>query len=296
MRRRLLMVISALVCMLTVAIHGQQQFQLFANVVDSSGKPVTTLQPDDIQVMENGVEAKVLKVEPSNWPIKLQILVDNGTGLGANNLVTLRNGLRGLIESMPEGVELTLVTTSPQPRFVLRPSTDRKAQLDAVDKIAPDSNVGRFVESLVEATQRIEKDKTDFFPVIVSLGTTYGDNRVLDRDINDLMTRLEKRPTTVHVVMVSGGPASSAGGAVQTEVGMNVTKFTRGRYENIAAPSRIATLLPEIGAHVAKTHERQRAQFRITAARTSGTSKQSSQLSMSAKNGLQVSGLSADGR
>jgi hypothetical protein len=235
-------------------------------------------------------------VEPVNWPIKVQILVDNGIGLGAGNLNHMRNGLQGLIEALPRDVEVTLVTTSPQPRIVLRPSTDRQVQLDSIGKITPDSNAGRFVESLNEAMQRFERDKTDCFPVIVSLATTFGDTRVLDRDVNQLMDRIQKRPTTVHVVVLSGGSQSSSGGVVQTEVGLNVTKFTRGRFESIAAASRIATLLPEIGAQVTKSHERQSKQFRITAERANGSSGPLGKVSMGARNGLTASGISLDGR
>jgi hypothetical protein len=77
---------------------------------------------------------------------------------------------------------------------VVRPTTDRKAILAGVDNITPDSNAGRFVESLNEALQRNERDKSDFFPIIIALGTTMGDTRVLDRDLNQIMERLEKRP------------------------------------------------------------------------------------------------------
>ena len=295
-RRRLL--ISALlgIGLFAVGTSAQQQIQLYANIVDSAGAAVTSLKPDDLKVLENGVEAKITKVELITWVTKIQLLIDNGQGVGAGNLSLLRSGVRGLLEALPMGVEVSLVTTSPQPRFVVRPTTDRKAILAGVDNITPDSNAGRFVESLNEALQRNERDKSDFFPIIIALGTTMGDTRVLDRDLNQIMERLEKRPTTVHVVILSAGSSSGSGGVVQQELGMNVAKYTSGRYEAINAASRIATLLPEIGAQVAKGAERQSQQFRITAERPSGASGAPSKLSMSAKSGLQVTSLTTDGR
>ena len=139
--------------------------------------------------------------------------------MGSANLNQLRNGVRGLLEALPPGLEMTLVTTAPQPRFLVRATTDRQALLAGVDKLAPDTGAGRFVESLNEALQRFERDKTDFFGIIVSLGTTMGDNRVPDRDINQIFERAQKKPTTVHVVMVSTGSQSASGGVVQQEVG-----------------------------------------------------------------------------
>ena len=59
------------------------------------------LEPNDVRVMENGTDGKVVKVEPVDWPIKVQLLVDNGIGLGNENLSNLRNGVRGLIDALP---------------------------------------------------------------------------------------------------------------------------------------------------------------------------------------------------
>jgi hypothetical protein len=294
MRPRLLAIAGLFlwVCVFASGASAQRQLLLYATILDGNGAPPSALKPEDVKVQENGTDLKIVKVEPIEWTTKVQILLDNGTGIGASNLNTLRNGLQGLLEALPPGVEVTLVTTAPQPRFLVRATTDRKAQLAGIDRLAPDSGVGRFVESLGEALQRFERDKTDFFGVIVTLGSTSGDNRVLDRDINQIFERAQKKPTTVHVVMVSTSPGGSAsGGVVQTEVGMQVAKITNGRYESIAAASRIGTLLPEIGAQVAKASQGGSKQFKITAERAGGNSKEPAQISMGARNGLAVTSV-----
>jgi hypothetical protein len=293
MRSRLLAIAGLFlwVCVFASEASAQRQLQLYATILDDKGAPAATVTPEDVKVQENGADLKILKVEPIEWTTKVQILLDNGNGIGANNLNQLRNGLKGLLEALPPGVETTIVTTAPQPRFLVRATTDRQQLLQGIDRLAPDSTVGRFVESLGEALQRFERDKTDFFGVIVTLGTTSGDNRVLDRDINQIFERVQKKPTTVHVVMVSTSPGGSAsGGVVQTEVGMQVAKITNGRYESIAATSRIATLLPEIGAQVAKSSQGANKQFRITAERA-GNSNEPSKISMGARNGLAVTSV-----
>ncbi len=294
MRPRLLAIAGLFlwVCVFASGASAQRQLQLYATILDDKGAPAATVTPEDVKVQENGADLKILKVEPIEWTTKVQILIDNGSGIGANNLNVLRNGLKGLLEALPPGVETTIVTTAPQPRFLVRATTDRQELLKRVDMLAPDSTVGRFVESLGEALQRNERDKTDFFGVIITLGTTSGDNRVLDRDINQIFERAQKKPTTVHVVMVSTAPGGSAsGGVVQTEVGMQIAKMTNGRYESIAAPSRIATLLPEIGAQVAKSSQGASKQFRITAERAGGNSNEPSKISMGARNGLAVTSV-----
>ena len=285
-----------MMCVSTTGVSAQRQLQLYATILDGSGAPPASLALEDVKVQENGADLKVIKVEPIEFTTKVQLLIDNGSGIGAGNLAQLRSGVRGLLEALPPDIEVTIVTTAPQPRFLVRATTNRQEQISGIDRLAPDSTVGRFVESLGEALQRFERDKADFFGVVVTLGTTVGDNRVLDRDVNQIFERAQKRPTTVHVVMVSASPGGAAsGGAVQTEVGMNIAKVTNGRYESIAAVSRIATLLPEIGAQVAKSSQGANKQFRIIAERV-GNSDAPSKISMGARAGLQVTAVTIGGR
>jgi hypothetical protein len=288
-----LLATTAGVCLLTVltAAQNSKEIQIFASVLDATGAPAKTVEVGDLRLMENGADAKITKVEPVNWPVKLQILLDNGVGLGSQNVQQLKAGVKALLEAMPENLEVTIVSTAPQPRFLTKPTTDRAAMQKALDLLAPDTGAGRFVESLNEATQRIEN-----FPVINSVGTTSGDVSVRDSDINSMMKRLQARPTTVHVILYNGGTQSASGGSNQTQVGLNVTQFTGGKFENINSATRIATLLPEFGKSVATNVERQSHQFRVTADRPAGASGDVGKISMGAKSPLVLAGLSFDGR
>jgi hypothetical protein len=294
MPSKLLVVAAIFLCVAASDVSAQKQFSVFASIVDAAGAPVSALQPADVRVMENGAEAKVVNIEPLNWPTKVQLLMDNGLGLGAANIPQLKNGVLGLLDALPPGVEVTIVSTAPQPRFLARATTDRAAMEKGLALLSPDGGTGRFLESLVDATQRIEREKGNYFPVIVMAGTTSGDRNVLDSDIERVMKRLEQRPTTVHVVLLSGQAQQSIGN--QTEVGLAVTKYTRGRFENINSATRLATLLPEIGALVAQGHEIQSRQFRITVDRPAGASGDIGPVSMGTRAGLTAKGLSFDGR
>jgi hypothetical protein len=290
-----LVIAVALLCATAHDARAQQQFQIYASVADASGNAVSKLEPADLRVMEGGVEAKVIKVEPVNWPVKVQLLLDNGIGLGPGNLQILKDGVKGLIEALPDNLEVTIVTTAPQPRFLVRPTTDKAMMIEGLSRLAPDSGAGRFVESMNEATQRIEKDKSDHFPVIIMAGTSSGDANVLDRDVKRIFERIEKKPTTVHVILLNS-TGSASGGANQTQVGLAVTSATRGRYESIAAASRLSTLLPEIGKQVAASHEKQSHQFRLTVERPAGAKGDVGQVGAGARGGLVVRGVSMDGR
>lgn len=296
---RMQLLVGTLVVLGATAHPGwaQERLTLYAAVVDGvSGEPVASLTPQEVTVTEDGMPAKVLSAEPVNWPVKVQLLVDNGQALGASNIQVLKDGIRGFLDALPEGVEVTLVSTAPQPRTIIRATTDRAELVRGIALLAPDRNVGRFVESMAEATQRIERDKGDALHVIVSVGTSAGDRNVRDGDVNNIFNRLRALPIVVHVVMLQGSVAADGGGGAQMEVGLAATKGTGGRYEGINAPSRLATLLPEIGAQVAEAHQLASRQFVLTIERPAGKTGDLGSLAASVGGGKVMKSVSRDGR
>lgn len=289
------LVVVALLSGASAGVRAQQQITLLASVVDpATNAAAGTLEVGDVRVMEDGVIGKILRVEPVDRVVKVQVLIDNGSGVGSDNIGELRKGLRGLLEALPPDVETSIFTTAPQPRTLVRPTADRAVLLKGVDLLAPDGGTGRFVESLGEAAQRATKEKEDVFTVLISAATTAGDGNVMDRDVQRAFERIQARPMVVHVLLYSGGAArSSSGGVVQTEVGLAVTKATGGRYENINSMSRYVTLMPELGADVAKQIAGQTRQFRIFVQRPDGKSGNLGGISLGVANKL-VTGVTLE--
>ena len=256
-------------------LAAQKQQQVFLKLLDPSGAPVADLQASEVTVSEDGVACKTLKVEPVDWPMKLQVLVDNGpTTTGQMN--SLRDGLRAFFDQIPEGVEMSMVTTAPNSRMVVKPTTDKQKLVDGIGLIAPDRGAGAFLEALVEATGRIDKDKAPHFPVIFMIGSDFGRSGLLDRDFQKLQDTIIKRAATVHVAMVTSAVGGTTKEGAQVEVGLGVTKLSGGRYENINATTRLATLLPEWGKKIAESHARQSHQYRVTYERPPNAKEQAS--------------------
>lgn len=275
---------------------AQSSVEVFASLTDANGGVPATLDPADVRLTEGTTDLKVVKVESlTAWPTKLQVLLDNGAGMGSENLIHLRNGLRNLLGALPDGVEVTVVSTAPQPRMVLRATADRALIAKAPDLVTPDSGAGRFVDSLKEALQRTERDKSNHFAMIVTLGTSAGDANVMERDIKQIQQRIVEKPVTIHAAVITMPGRTASQGAVQGELGMAVTKMTGGRFETIAAVSRVATLLEEFGVMVAESHQKQSRQFRITAERPNASTPPGG-VSMAVRGNLRLTGLSYDGR
>src|SRR5688500_17615044 len=124
------------------------------------------------------------------------------------NIVELRNGVRRLIEALPPDVDTTIVTTAPQPRFLVRATKNRDELLKGVDRLAPDSGSGQFTESLTEAAERAAKDK-DAFTVVITAGSTSGDAQIIDSQIQRAFDQVQAKPMIVHVLLYAGERSSS---------------------------------------------------------------------------------------
>jgi hypothetical protein len=266
-----------------VAVDAQgQQFQ-FVIAAEPTGAPITDLKPEEVTMSENGMPAKVLKVEPYPVPVRLTITVDNGPD-SPESIAHMRTGLTAMIEALPPDVEVTLVSTAPQPRMVVRPTKDRAEILRGVNRFSPESSERpRFTDALVEWAQRLEKDYksrkvADYVPVGVMLSTTANEQSAYQvREIEQAMGFLAARKARVFVTIFSGKQNNvTAIGDLDTNrqalIAIPLTKATNGRFETLAASSRLATLLPEFGQTIANLHQKHANQMRVTVQRPDGVS------------------------
>jgi hypothetical protein len=130
--------------------------------------------------------------------VKLQLLIDNGPTT-TSQINSLRDGLRGLLDQIPEGVEMSMYATAPNARNVVKPTTDKQKLIDGIGLIAPDRGAGAFFDALMEATGRIDKDKTPHFPVTFMVASDFGRSGGVDRDFQRMQDTIIKHAATVHI-------------------------------------------------------------------------------------------------
>jgi hypothetical protein len=276
--------------------QGPRTFQFAVSATDASGTSVTDLKPDDVVMTENGVRQPVAKVEPLSVPMKLTIAVDNGVD-SADALVHYRAGLTGLVEALPLDVEITLISIAPQPRMVVRPTTDRVQVLRGINGFAPEQASPRFSDALVEFSQRLQREVKDrkiapYVPVMIMLSTTSNQQTSYEApEVTKAVQFLVGRRARLNMVVMSTrtGQATSSGSinaSVQSTIGIPVVKATNGRYESLAVSSRLTTLLPEWGKDLAALHQRQSNQVRVTVERTQSGDLQNPRIEL-ARPGLQ---------
>jgi hypothetical protein len=211
--------------------------------------------------------------------VKLTLMVDNGP-VHSDALRQLREALRLFIAELPTDMEVSVISIDPAPRWIYRPSNDRVKLLSSLDLLIPDQGAPKFIDALSEAADRVNKEKTDknkekgnYFPVFMMVGSAglEGSNP-RDYQVTKLFKQVNDNSVTVHIVMQQSSQRSVdiASGTNQIEVGLRLTQMTGGRYESINSETRLSTLLPEYGKQIAKSHQRQSHQYRITCQPTGG--------------------------
>ena len=284
-------------------LRAQQAIQVFLSAVDGEGKPVTDLRAEDVNILVDGSACKTTKYEEISWPMKLTLMVDNGP-VHTDALRQLREALRLFIAELPTDMEVSVVSIDPAPRWIYRPGSDRVKLLSSLDLLIPDQGAPKFIDALAEAADRVDKDKKDknkekgnYFPVFMMVGSAglEGSNP-RDYQVNKLFKQVSDNSVTVHIVMQQSSQRSAdiASGTNQIEVGLRLTQMTGGRYESINSETRLSTLLPEYGKQIAKSHQRQSHQYRITCQPTGGGTPK--QISANTNRAGMSAALTLDGR
>jgi hypothetical protein len=260
-------------------LNAQQQAQFLMPMYDDKGAPVATFSPSDLGIFEDGKPAKVLKVEPKIVPMRVILAIDNGRGM-SDVLVHVRREAKEFFNALPDGVEIALITTAPQPRFTVKPTKERADLIKRIDTVAPDSSGGRFIEALQYVGDTWKK-ASDATSVLVILGSTFSPEFINKGHLEDGLAQLSAARATVHVVMFK--PPNATEGDAQLEVGQIIASQTRGRFESIASYLQLG-IIPEIAKEVAKTAGS--GQFLITIERPAGATGRLGSLSMSPSGGL----------
>jgi hypothetical protein len=253
------------------AVHAQQPIQIFLSAVDSDAKPVVDLKAEEIDIQVDGAACPITRFEAVDWPTKLTVMVDNSPVFN-DSLRQLREALRAFFSAVPPSMEVTLISTSPAPRFIYKAGTDRSKLVSSIDLLTPDTAAPRFIDALAEAAERAAKEKAgkeknNFFPVFLIIGNNSVEgSSPRDYQINKLFKQTLESAATVHVVMMSNSSRQLdiGAGTNQIEIGLKLTQMTGGRYEAIAAQTRLTTLLPEYAKQIVRSQERQSNQYRIT--------------------------------
>ena len=274
----------------SIAVYAQEQATLYLFAVDQNGVPVLDLEVSDISVKEDFGPSRIVSVRRFGWPMKVTVLLDNGTRTG-DALVHYRTGLRKFFAGLPPSLSVSLIATAPQPRWLIRDTKDRLQIEKGIGLITPDEALGRFSDALGEYAARLDDEFRNvsteqmppYLPVLVSIATTDQDGSDVRRESNlKMILSLRRHLVWTNMIMIapsraaitSGGiPAGAFDEGQNADIAKTVQEATRGRYVPITGSGTSAlssTILPELAQAITLRHIRQMTQHRIVLERPAG--------------------------
>lgn len=272
-------VAAGLVLVASTAPSAQEQVKLYVLATDQTGTPVTDLTAADFAYTEKGQAGQIVSVERHSLPVRITLIIDNGSD-SSQIMGNFRTGLEGFFKELPEDIEVSVISMAPQPRTVLQFTNNREQIVQAVNRIGIDNDNPRFSDALYEYTQRIEKSKPDFIPVLLMLSSTGNEASSvqpaqLEQGLKTLMTR--QAPVyvlnTVHAQNNTNALEALDRGR-QKIIGEMYAKATGGHYEGITVQTNVHDMLPGLALLLADMHKKNSSQLLVTINRPAGFSGQ----------------------
>jgi hypothetical protein len=230
---------------------------------------------------ESGKPGKVVTLERYNLPVKLTLAVDNGPD-SDKALEFYRTGLTAMIDALPADLEMTLITTAPQPRQVVRPTTDHGELKKGLDRLGRESDAPRFTDALMEFGDRLDKDvkakKVNYLPFIVMLATIADDPTTYQLpDVQKAIGTITKNGAVGSVIMTTSKVGSSENirdlsEGRQGTIGRLLAQSTHGQFQAVPEPRNMPPILAEWGKALGALHAKQTNQYRLVLERPAGSS------------------------
>jgi hypothetical protein len=293
--RRPLVAVAVLVAGLVASgatMYGQEQAEIYLLAIDRQGRPLLDLQAADIAIKEDLGPSTVVSIRRFGWPLKVTVLVDNGPRTG-DALVHYRTALKKFFAGLPPTVPVSLIATAPNPRWLIRETTDKLQIEKGVNLITIDEGLGRFSDALVEYANRLDEEfkrvETNhlppYLPVLVSIASTDQDGSAVRRDENvDMIRSMGKHHVWTTMIMVApapgrtqatlaGLPAVEANEGQNAQIAKTLQEFTQGRYVPVTGSGTSAlssTILPDLARDISLRYIKQMTQHRIVFDRPAG--------------------------
>ena len=231
-----------------------EQWTVFAGVVDRAGTPVMGLAPADFVVRENGVAREILRVSPATDSLRVAVLIDNSQEM-RNDLIDLREGLRGFINEMDRRHEMSLMGFGGPPTVLVDYTRDLKRLEAGVSRLFAKPGTGSYLLSAIIDTSRTFRKRRDLRRVMVII-TTQGPE-FSEIGYQTVLQYVKEGGAPMHSYVLRREGVSPTDAAAQ-EVEMTLatgTRMTGGRREELLSAMAMTPRLRSLASELNHQYE-----------------------------------------
>ena len=186
-------------------------------------------------------------------PMRILLVVDSSSAI-TSMLNHFRAGLNEFLDAVPENAEVLIVSTGGQLRLRVPATLDRQKLHDVANGFAQDGGANSILETLIEADRRFLQTAPEKWPVIVILSSdsnasaSTAESRI--DAYNKFMNSFLQRGGIADAVLVKGRETG-----VVTDVAINLTSNTGGKYDALATPNGVPEKLKAAGERIAAEYK-----------------------------------------
>jgi Ca-activated chloride channel homolog len=148
---------------------GVQAVEVYASVTDERGEPVRGLRRDQFTIREDGRVQGIDTFIEGEFPLSVAIAIDRSWSMAGEPLQRARRGARTLLGELRGDDQAMVISISGQVETIAPLSTDRRAQLDALDGLDPWSTTALH-DAVLAAIDQVQAGTGRRALVIVSDG------------------------------------------------------------------------------------------------------------------------------
>jgi VWFA-related protein len=229
------------------------------SVIDDKGRPVESLAPEEVAILENGAARTLNKVEKDRRPLRLALIVDTSQPLSDHYRLQMLDPILKFLSRLPEGSEFAVWTTGDRPTKIADYPAGRVAATKALQHVFPTGG-NTVLDALVEASKDLAAKEASRSAIVVVTGTGTGFKNYSKEQVVDIV-----KPSGATVLAAeieeAGMDASRAAGEVsQTDYDYvlgNLADATGGRREVLLSSMGVANALDSFAGEIA-------GQYRLT--------------------------------
>jgi VWFA-related protein len=252
---RLLVALAALAVANGTLLRAQaEEWTVFAGVVDRAGIPVTGLTAADFVVRENGVAREILRVSPATDSLRVAVLIDNSQEM-RNDLIDLRESLRGFINEMDRRHEISLMGFGGPPTVLVDYTRDVKRLEAGVSRLFAKPTTGSYLLTAISETSRTFRKRRDLRRVMVII-TTQGPE-FSEIGYQTVLEYVKDSGAPMHSYVLRREGMSPTDAAAQ-EVEMTLaagTRMTGGRREELLSAMAMTPRLRSLASELNHQYE-----------------------------------------
>ena len=233
-----------------IQLHAQaEEWTVYAGVVDKSGTPVKGLSNPDFVVRENGVAREILRVSPATDSLRIAVLIDNSQEI-RNDVIDLRQGLRGLVNELDRRHEILLMGFGGPPTVLVDYTRDLARLETGITRVLARPGTGSYLLSAIIDTSRAMRKRRDLRRVMIIITTQGPEFSEISYQTVLEYVRESGAPMHSYVLRREGvSPTDPAAQEVELTLAVG-TQMTGGRREELLSSMAMTPRLQSLAAEL----------------------------------------------